>query len=258
MSDSTRYLFDGVKLEAVTWCSTTLHRVAVADSWRVVEGKSTAFERHTDRFMSSARAVAPEVSDSLDRFIDETLSMIPPTGEWFPRWEVVDTGHGHTLQFLHRHAPPRLAEAIVATAESDPRRHPLVKGPDLERLMALRQSVSHLGANEAIIVSPDGHIVEGAYSSVIAWPAGGDEMWVVEGSVERIPSVTEAALVGLARERDISVVEKRFTPHDLEGARVWVVSALHGIRSVTDWVGGPRVREDHDHWQLWQGLLLNR
>jgi branched-subunit amino acid aminotransferase/4-amino-4-deoxychorismate lyase len=124
--------------------------------------------------------------------------------------------------------------------------------------MALRQSVSHLGANEAIIVSPDGHIVEGAYSSVIAWPAGGNEMWVVEGSIPRIPSVTEAALVGLARERDISVVEKRFTPHDLEGASVWVASALHGIRRVTHWAGGPRVREDQDHWQLWQGLLLNR
>lgn len=256
MSDSTRYLFDGVKLEAVTWCSTTLHRVAVVDSWRVVEGKSTAFERHTDRFMRSARAVAPEVSDSLDRFIDETLSMIPPTGEWFPRWEVVDTGHGHTLQFLHRHAPPRLAEAIVATAESDPRRHPLVKGPDLERLMALRQSVSHLGATEAIIVSPDSHVVEGAYSSVIAWPAGGDEMWVVEGSVPRIPSVTEAELVGLARERGIGVAEKRFTPHDLEGASVWVVSALHGIRRVTSWVDGPALQDDSEFHHHWQQLLL--
>ena len=256
MSDSTRYLFDGARLEPVTWCSTTPHQVVVADSWRVVEGKSIAFWRHRDRFIQSARAVAPELSDSLDAFIEQTLLVIPATGEWFPRWEVVDTRHGHTLQFLHRQAPPRLSEAIVATAESDPRQSPTRKGPDLERLMALRQSVSHLGANEAIIVSPEGEVVEGAYSSVIAWPAGRNEMWVVGGSLERIPSVTEAAVTDIAKELGISVVERRFRPEDLSGAVVWVVSALHGIRRVSQWVDGPPVADDVPFRDLWQARLL--
>lgn len=256
MSETTRFLFDGRRLEPVTWCSPTRHTVSVADSWRVVEGSAVSWERHLERFQRSVEEVAPEVLESLDTFVDLTLSMIPPTGEWFPRWEVVDTGHGHTLHFLHREAPPRLSDAILHTSDHDPRLSPLIKGPDLERLMALRQSVTIRGANEAVIVSPGGDVVEGAYSSVIAWPEGQQEMWVVDESLPRIPSVTEATLVDIAHQHDIPTVRKRFTPAHLEGSVVWVVSALHGIRHVSRWLDGPNIANNREFSSNWQTSLL--
>jgi hypothetical protein len=255
MTQSTRFQFDGNRLEAITWCQSSPATAVVADSCRVVDSRVVAFSHHRERFSKAVSNRAPELSPLVDTFIDQTLLVLPEDGEFFPRWECLDTGNGHTLQFLHREAPERLTDAILATSPHDPRTSPRTKGPDLERLMALRREVSDLGANEAVIVSPDGVVVEGAYSSLIVWPEPDKELWVVDSSLPRIDSVTERAVIELANSRGVTVRERTFRPEDLEGMVVWIVSALHGIRGVTAWVNGPAVRDDPVFRENWQDLL---
>jgi branched-subunit amino acid aminotransferase/4-amino-4-deoxychorismate lyase len=107
-------------------------------------------------------------------------------------------------------------------------------------------------------VTPDGFVAEGAYSSLIVWPTGGGEMWVVDQGIPRIPSVTELLVADIARSEGIAVMEKKMRPGELGNHAVWVVSALHGIREATSWVDGPLLARDGERARVWTGLLLSR
>jgi branched-subunit amino acid aminotransferase/4-amino-4-deoxychorismate lyase len=258
MAESTIYQFTGSELTPVTWCQPGQETVVTADSWRVVKGQAVGLHHHLERFRRSVEKNAPDEVARVDAFISQALSLIPGTGEWFPRLECVATPHGHLFRFYHRAAPERLTTAVLATAPHDPRTQPLVKGPDLDALMALRKNVAPTGATEAVIVTPDGFIAEGAYSSLIIWPPDGDEMWVVDQSIPRIPSVTELLVTDIAGSKGIAVVDKTLKPEDLDHHAVWVVSALHGIREATSWVDGPRLARDSDKAHAWAKVLLSR
>jgi branched-subunit amino acid aminotransferase/4-amino-4-deoxychorismate lyase len=258
MAESTIYQFTGSELTPVTWCQPGQETVVTADSWRVVGGQAIGLNRHLERFRRSVEKIAPDEVTRVDTFISQALSLIPDTGEWFPRLECVATPRGHLFRFYHRVAPERLATAILAIAPRDPRTQPLVKGPDLEALMALRKDVAPAGATEAVIVTPDGFVAEGAYSSLIVWPPGGGEMWVVDQGIPRIPSVTELLVADIARSEGIAVMEKKMRPGELGNHAVWVVSALHGIREATSWIDGPLLARDGERARVWTGLLLSR
>jgi len=258
MAESTLYQFTGSELTPVTWCQPGQEIVVTADSWRVVEGQAVGLSHHLERFRRSVEKNAPDEVARVDTFISQALALIPATGEWFPRLECVSTPHGHLFRFYHRAAPERLTTAILATAPHDPRTQPLVKGPDLDALLALRKHVAPSGATEAVIVTPDGFIAEGAYSSLIVWPPGGGEMWVVGGDIPRIPSVTEEVVADIARSEGMTVVGKKMRPEELDHHTVWVVSALHGIREATSWVDGPLLAHDLEGARTWRALLRSQ
>lgn len=249
---STRlFSFSGEALGAIEWCDPVAGETLVADSWRVESGQAVALERHRDRFFASAVNYGLD-SARLSAFWDTAIAAIPLEGSWFPRVEVVATPGGPTLRYRERPAPAWISDAVVAIAEHDPRTTPLTKGPDLEVLMALRRSVAPTGATEALIVSAEGEIMEGAYSTIVMIPPGGHELRVVPSSVPRIPSVTEAVIREIAQARGIPVLEAPIALDALEGADLWVLSALHGIRIATDFRGGPRLSPDiarRDNWQ---------
>jgi branched-subunit amino acid aminotransferase/4-amino-4-deoxychorismate lyase len=255
MAESTLYQFTGSELTPVTWCQPGHETVVVADSWRVVEGQAVGLEHHLDRFQRSVVTVAPEALPGLETFLQAALAAIPDTGEWFPRIECLTTPHGHVFRFYHREAPARLSTAVLAAALHDPRTQPLVKGPDLAALMALRQEVAPSGATEAVIFTPDGFIAEGAYSTLVVWPPGNREMWVVDADIPRIPSITEKVLVDVAHSQGITVVGKKMRSDTLSQHMVWVVSALHGIREATAWVSGPTIRSESAVARRWNRLL---
>jgi branched-subunit amino acid aminotransferase/4-amino-4-deoxychorismate lyase len=123
--------------------------------------------------------------------------------------------------------------------------------------MALRQAVAHTGATEAVIFSPDGMLVEGAYSSLMVWPAEQDGLWIVPMDPPRLRSVTEQVLLDIAQTRGIPVTEHPMTPTDLEGSEVWIVSALHGIRSAQAFIGGPTLSPQPSRAQQWQAAWWN-
>ncbi len=59
--------------------------------------------------------------------------------------------------------------------------------------------------------------------------------------IPRLPSVTAAVILDLARADGIDVRQAHATPDELEGREVWLANALRGIRAVTRWHAGPRV-----------------
>jgi len=258
MAETTIYQFTGAELTPVTWCHPGSEVVVTADSWRVVNGHAIGLPHHLERFQRSVAELAPGEVWKLDAFIKAALTLIPMTGEWFPRLECVATPDGHLFRFYHREAPERLATTVLATAPRDPRTHPLVKGPDLDALMALRRQVAPTGANEAVILTPEGFIAEGAYSSIIVWPPDCSEMWVVDSGIPRIPGVTEKVLGDIAHSQGIPVIEKSMRPNSLDNHVVWVVSALHGIREATSWVSGPSIAPQADMTHTWRDLLFAR
>ena len=198
-----------------------------ADSWLVVDGRTRAVDRHWARFAAAC-------GFDLAEFRGEVERAIPESGRWFPRVELHDDGE---LAFQLRPAPPREPTVTAWITDIDPRRAPRTKGPDLERLAALRERAAEHGAGEAVIADADGRLLEGAYTSLLWWEE--DTLCAVPDDAPILPGITRALLIELAAAVEL----RRPTPQELAGRETWLVSALHGIRAVTHWVGGPEPGE---------------
>jgi branched-subunit amino acid aminotransferase/4-amino-4-deoxychorismate lyase len=128
-----------------------------------------------------------------------------------------------------------------------------VKGPDLERLAALRTEAEGRGADEAVILSPDGTVVEGNYTSLVWWR--GDALCTVAEAVPRLPGVTEKSLVTLATALGVEVLPDEVLPDELGGREVWALNSLQGIRIATHWIDGPTLAEKPGRLRLWRARL---
>lgn len=240
-------------------------RLLVADSWLVDDGRVLALDVHRDRFAGSVADVAASTdaesgpdADEVAAFWEAAVAALPRTGAWFPRVELVAgdrpaVASRSRLQLRLRPAPPRRRSVVLATAERDPRTRPTVKGPDLSALGALVADARARGADEAVLLSPEGHVVEGAWSSIVWWR--GDALCLPSDDLPRLPGVTLRTLTTLAAVLGVDVLHDRTRPDELDGFEVWSLSALHGVRIVTGWVGGPSPAEEPGRLALWRGRL---
>ncbi|MGH3169658.1 MAG: aminotransferase class IV, partial [Trebonia sp.] len=161
------------------------------------------------------------------------------------------------LQFRIRPAPPRAGRAgragtvrLWVAPGPDGRKHPDVKGPDLDWLGDRRQAAVTAGADEAVLVSPGGHVLEGATTSILWWR--GDTLCAPAEDGRILPGTTRAILLDAARSCGVRVIFESAVPASLDGLETWTVNALHGIRPVTAWVNagvsaGPATRAPR--WQ---------
>ncbi len=117
----------------------------------------------------------------------------------------------------------------------DPRRTPQRKGPDLGVLGDLRQAAIEAGANDALLRTTEGFLVERATSSLLWWADG--TLCMPSSSMPTLSGVTTRLLQRRATECGIDVREVRCRLDALAGRTVWIVNALHGIRCVSAWVG---------------------
>ncbi|PZQ88291.1 MAG: hypothetical protein DI534_12600 [Leifsonia xyli] len=228
--------------------------VEVADSWLVEEGTVRGLELHRGRFLTSIpRARARELD--LESFWAAAVDAIPRHGSWFPRVELREQLGSPQLLVRMREAPALHRSLVLTThADRDPRTAPTVKGPDLAAMVRLRTEAQRRGADEAVILTPEGHIAEGSTSSLVWWEGG--TLCVVDRTIARIPSITERTVATLATALGIPVEEQRMRPEDLDGREVWALSALHGIRIVTAWQGGPAgVAEEPGRLSRWRVRL---
>ncbi len=232
------------------WCDPRAGSVRVADSWLVVDGCAVNLTMHLERFMKSLAVVDPALDTRA--FAAEVIALIPSEGRWFPRIEAIDYGDGVMMRFHLREAPDASTDVSLATAHRDPRTQPSVKGPDLAALGALRRE---LDVGEAVLVD-DGFVAEGAWSSIVWWQ--NDTLHVVDPIIPRLPSVTEKTIRDHADVIGSSVVSARVRPRDLDGAEVWTLSALHGIRIVTEWRDGPAVHVEPGRVDYWRQQYVNQ
>jgi branched-subunit amino acid aminotransferase/4-amino-4-deoxychorismate lyase len=210
--------------------------VLVIDSWLVDEGRVRGLDRHAERFGSACDRFCGPGAERTNRFLRAVAESLPARGRWFPRVELVETGSGTRLRMWLRPAPPRTATVRLWTAAGpDRRRLPAVKGADLDHLASLRAAAARAGADEALLVSAEGHVVEGASTSIVWWR--GDVLCGPPPGPGLLPGITRALLGELAGAAGHQVVTEQATASDLAGVPVWTLNALHGIRPVTDGLG---------------------
>ena len=227
--------------------------IEVADSWLVDDGRTRALDLHRARFLASIPA--PErAALRVDAFWRAALALIPRTGRFFPRVELTAPGGSRRLLFRLRSAPP-VSTSVTAITHlgADPRSRPAVKGPDLAALAAVRGWARRSGAEEAVITTADGYVVEGATTGLLWWR--GATLCSPLPEFERVDSVTARSTLTLATALGTPIRYEAVRPPDLEGLEVWAVNALHGIRAITAWIDGPRPRPQPHRLATWNSRL---
>lgn len=252
MSAATLALWRDGALQPVEHCDLTETQVEAADSWLATGGRAMALDAHRARFLAAAGHADAAA------FWDACLASIPAEGDWFPRVEsLVTAGGGRRLLFRSRPAPERRRSTVLASWRGDdPRRHPRVKGPDLERLGRVRTAVQPAGADEAVLLTRDGFVIEGAYSALLWWR--GDILCgppTDDPAFDRVDSVTARTVQTLALALGHDLHQEAVTPAELDGTELWVLNALHGIRIATAWADGPQPAELPGRLGAWRSRL---
>lgn len=245
----------------------------VADSFRVRVNQGVAevrgFEHHLDRFAAAVLAACDESSDvpecivygdsgdvdpirlpafgipetraSLPDFMRDARERIAAYGQGFPRLELWRLPSNELALDLGLRPLPELMDTIrLRSAGAVRLLHPERKGPNIATLGALNRELG----GEGLLQDESGNAVEGATTSLVYWPAAsgtelGSGPGVASGHViataARVPSITEALLRAAAERSGASYSLTPRSPSvpELQGAEVWAVNALHGIRPVT-------------------------
>jgi branched-subunit amino acid aminotransferase/4-amino-4-deoxychorismate lyase len=249
--DATATLYDWAAdaLAVRDDCEVVETEVLAADSFLVADGRSLALGLHRARFVESALEQGFGSSAELARFWDAGVGLLPDEGRWFPRFELVRARDALRLRFRLRTAPPLGTELAVATAATDPRRVPHLKGPDIDRLNALRLLAQREGAQEAVILE-GGRVSDGTTTALLWWR--GDTLCAPPLEYARVDSVAARTVRGIAAALGVAVHEEAVRPSELGGATLWAVNALHGIRDVTVWVDGPVLAHDPARTAAWR------
>jgi len=210
-------------------------KVLVADSFLVEDGRVRSLDLHIDRFKRGLALRAPDLETSFRNFFDQAIALIPRTRRYFPKLEVQDS-ESPTFVFTLRDAPEQLGRATLWTYPyPDPRKDLGVKGPELSLGYELRTLAQAQGADEAILLNEHNEISEGALSSLIWWR--GDVLCAPGDEIPWLESVTRKEIFQIAETLGISTRYEHYTPEDLVGLELWLLSSLQGIRVVKNWVG---------------------
>jgi branched-subunit amino acid aminotransferase/4-amino-4-deoxychorismate lyase len=234
------HAFEAGRLTEISNDELIAGQLAVADSWLVDDGRVRNLSEHYARFSAWVAEISERTD--LEDFCIAVSDLIPRTGRWFPRIELLkhETTEQTQLVFRLREAPDQLdAMTLWSYSEPDPRVNPTVKGPDLSLGMQMRRAAQMHGADEAVILNSEGFIVEGALSALV-WFRG-DVLCAPGDDLLWLPSITRKEVFAIAEQMGIATRTEKVKPADLVDLEVWGLSSLHGIRPVDEWIdlGGP-------------------
>ncbi len=221
--------------------------LAVADSFLVEDGRVRSIDDHFDRFRRGVLAADPEEAALLPALFELATKSIDFEGRWFPRLELHANAPRHQRLHLRiRVAPEQQGDAVLWTLDQpDPRSNPNIKGPDLALGAELRNRAQLFGADEAVLTDKEGFVVEGALSALVWWR--GDVLCAPNDEVRWLESITRREIFAIANQMGLQTRTERVKPADLVETEVWILSALQGIRPVTEWLnlGGPLAPATH-------------
>lgn len=207
-----------------------------ADSWLVADGRVRAFDAHERRFGWACGELGGISREQTREFMLAAMARVPSRGRWFPRAELIGVAGAARLQLRIRPAPAQgHSVRLWLWPSPDARANPVVKGPDLGWLASVRRAAVDAGADEAVLLSGRGHILEGSATSILWW--SGDTLCAPPEAGRVLPSVTRDLLLDAADAAGVTVSLRDASPTELAGLEVWAVNALHGIRPVTAWIG---------------------
>lgn len=237
-------------LQQLDYCDFTDATVTAADSFLVSDGKALALDLHRTRFLTSVPRGYYRDTDPA-AFWDAAIAAIPREGDWFPRVEL----HAGPRFLFRQRSAPQLKNSIVLTTHrgADPRTTPSVKGPDLEALTRVRTEAQAMGADEAVLLTDDGYVIESSQSAIVWWR--GSILCSAPTEFDRVDSVTARSMLGLATALGVELHTEAVTPAELDGTEVWALNSLHGPRIVTRWIDGPQLAELPGRLTQWRARL---
>jgi branched-subunit amino acid aminotransferase/4-amino-4-deoxychorismate lyase len=235
--DVLRYRWNGSELIDIT--GAPLIPLYVADSFLLRNGQVAGFARHLARFAASAHTQG--LVRPVDAFLEAITATLPATGVYFPRIDLTERGE---LELWVRPTPELKEHIVLATAASDPRTEPTIKGPDIPALNVLREKAQAAGADEAIILDSQGRIIDGS-TTCLLW-FDGDDVVMPPAEALRVDSITVTLVTEALMNAGATVREQWVTPQDLVKKEIYALNALHGVRAVSGWIDGPEVSLNQD------------
>jgi branched-chain amino acid aminotransferase len=195
---------------------------------RLYRGTPFALGEHLDRLERSAAAIELPV----DRPVleDEISALLAEFGEHEAQLRLVVTRGGRRLAFTENLPPYAEAESIgVATVTYSP--SVILSGVKslsyAANMQATRLAVAR-GADEAILVRPDGIVLE-APTSTVFWVNADDRL--------RTPSLKAGILASITRDRlvrELEVEEGSFAVEELEGAsEAFLASTVREVQAIS-------------------------
>jgi branched-subunit amino acid aminotransferase/4-amino-4-deoxychorismate lyase len=211
----------------------TNHQILIADSFLVKDNQVRSLDKHITRLISNTALKAPALLQEIPDFVFKALELVPKTEAWFPRLEI-DTNH---KLYLNLRPAPEITETVTLWTYPvpDPRTDLTVKGPELDLGVSIRDQALAQNADEAILLTKDGFISEGALSSLVWWE---EEVLVApSNNIPWLESVTRTEIFEIAKNLEIQTQTKETKPEELIGKELWILSSLQGIRTVINWMG---------------------
>ena len=195
---------------------------------RVYRGRPFALGEHLDRLERSASAI--DLPVDREAFESEIAALLAQFGASDAQLRLVATRGGRRLAFTEN-LPPYAAKERIRVLT-------IVYAPSLilngvkslsyaANMKAIRMAEGR-GADDAILVRPDGVVLEAPTSSVF-WTTGDDRL--------RTPSLEVGILASITRDRlvrELDVEEGSFPVDDLEGAsEAFLASTVREVQSIS-------------------------
>jgi branched-chain amino acid aminotransferase len=178
---------------------------------RLYSGRPFALDEHLDRMERSAAAI--ELPLNRAAFEGEIELLLKRFGSHDGQLRLIATRGGRRLGFTEE-LPPRGETIAVATVTYSPSVILTgVKSLSYAANMQATRLAESRDAGEAILVRPDGIVLE-APTSTVFWVTAGDEL--------RTPALDTGILASITRDRvvrELQVVEGAYPVEDLLGAR---------------------------------------
>ncbi|MGL5405465.1 MAG: aminotransferase class IV [Propionibacteriaceae bacterium] len=186
----------------------------IIDSFLLSDGRVTGFDRHIRRF-GQATGI-----DSA-AFIRDFCATAPQLGQWFPQWRYQD----NTMLWVLRPAPLLTSTLRLGSVIDDERSVVQLKGPDLEWLTTQVDVARSNGADDVLLVGPEG-VRETGTCALVIWE---DRQWLSPRVA--MPSCTMEWFVQHQKVMrcDLSVSDVMTAAQE---GRVLALNSLHGVRKV--------------------------
>jgi branched-chain amino acid aminotransferase len=195
---------------------------------RLYRGRPFALGEHLDRFERSAAAIHLPLDRA--RFEAEISALLGEFGEHEAQLRLVATRGGHRLAFTENLPPYADRESItVATVIYSPSEILNgVKSLSYASNMHATRLATARGADEALLVRPDGIVLEGPTSTIF---------WATPDGRLRTPSLDIGILASITRDRlvrELDVEEGVFPLGDLEAAsEAFLASTVREVQAIS-------------------------
>lgn len=194
---------------------------------RLYRGRPFALGEHLDRLERSAAAIELPIERPL--FEEEIAALLTEVGEHEAQLRLVATRGGRRLAFTENLPPYADRESIsLATVTYSPTEILNgVKSLSYAANMQASRLASARGADEALLVRPDGTVLEAPTSTIF---------WVADGRL-RTPALDVGILASITRDRlvrELDVEEGSFRLEDLEGAsEAFLASTVREVQAIS-------------------------